>query len=213
MWTSPSTRLPCPRGPRTVPAPRTPWAPAWAACVGAHAMNGSIVSRNTSAVKGLAMRNSAPALLRLCAHRWRTLGRHERERRLVALAPQGLAAGRCRVISGMFQSDSTKSGCEARIFVSAAGTILGLLNVPPVVTRLPERADHDLPHHAAIVGDDDLHGRSPLSILVRRGRGPRLTKSTPTGRRRGGRPSIQNTSPRGRRPRPCPALRASRRAA
>ena len=49
------------------------------------------------------------------------------------------------------------------------GAVLGLDDVVVVVAGLPQGADDDLPHDAAVVGDQDLHSGTSFSCSVRAG--------------------------------------------
>ena len=64
-------------------------------------------------------------------------------------------------ISGMFQSESTRSGASLCTRSKRLLAVLGLDDVVAGVPGLAEGADHDLAHHAAVVGDEDLHGGVP----------------------------------------------------
>ena len=61
------------------------------------------------------------------------------------------------VMLGMFQSERTRSGFSDDDLGQRVGAVLGLDDVVVVVTGLAQGADDDLPHDAAVVGDQDLH--------------------------------------------------------
>ena len=70
------------------------------------------------------------------------------------------------VMFGMFQSDSTRSGCSDDDLRQRVGAVLGLDDVVVVVPGLAQGADDDLPHDAAVVGDQDLHSGPPFGLSV-----------------------------------------------
>src|SRR5690606_12696054 len=77
--------------------------------VGVHAMKGSMVSRNTSAVNGLEMRNNAPACS-ACERIDSDPSDVTNANGVWLPSPRRLRSSSMPVISGMLQSERTKSG-------------------------------------------------------------------------------------------------------
>ena len=95
------------------------------------------------------------------------------------------------VMFGMFQSDRTRSGFSDADLVQRVAAVLGLDDVVVVVAGLAQGADDDLPHDAAVVGDQDLHSGTSFSVVLGRIGGPAapctemVRRRRATGRRRG----------------------------
>ena len=73
-------------------------------------------------------------------------------------------------LSGMMVEALHEVGLLRGDLVQGVAAVLGLDDVVVVVTGLPQGADDDLPHDAAVVGDKDLHSDTPFGGKAVRGR-------------------------------------------
>ena len=118
-----------------------------------------------SSVNGLAMRNRAPALAALS----RISGEPSEVTKPNGTADpedaqrlQALDAGHVRHVP--VRQDQVR--LLRRHLGQRVGAVLGLDDVVVVVPGLTQRADDDLPHDAAVVGDEDLHSGTPFWLCV-----------------------------------------------
>ena len=84
------------------------------------------------------------------------------------------------LISGMFQSDSTRSGDSATTLARPSAPFSASSELVVAEPGLPQRARDDHAHGLAVVDDEDLHGHTFQTLMCR---GPAAQTSATRSRR------------------------------